>query len=215
MMNKKIVYFSFVSILLLVLFLFLGLGAKSPSLPQGARILALGDSLTAGYGAAQGQDFPTLLAQKENWTVINAGVSGNTSAQALLRLNDLIENHQPDMVLIGIGGNDFLQRISEGQTRKNIIEMIQMIRRYRQDVPIVLIAIPALSTRAAMGFPKDHSLYYEIANTEEVLLLPDLWSEILATERLKSDQVHPNAQGYALFAEKLHDFLLKEGLVPQ
>ena len=88
--------------------------------PAGATVLALGDSLTSGVGASADTAYPTLLAARTGWNVINAGVSGNTSAQALERLPALLQEHRPALVIVSIGGNDFLRRLPLETTRTNL-----------------------------------------------------------------------------------------------
>ena len=178
-------------------------------LAAGDAILALGDSLTAGFGAPSGADYPAQLAQLLGRKVINGGVSGDTSAQALARLPDLLA--QKPKLVVSIGGNDFLQRLPESGTRENIRKMVAMIRA--ADVPTVLVAIPHFTTGALLGMVSEHPLYAELADELDVPLLQGAWAEILGDKDLKSDAVHANAAGYRQFAEQLAGFLKKLGLV--
>ena len=179
-------------------------------LVAGDAILAVGDSLTAGFGAPKGADYPAQLAQILGHKVINGGVSGDTSAQALARLPDLLAQ-KPKLVVVSIGGNDFLQRLPESGTRENIRKMVADIRA--TGVPAVLVAIPHFTTGALLGVVSEHPLYAELADELDVPLLKGAWAEILGDKDLKSDAVHANAAGYRLFAEKLAGFLRKLGLV--
>ena len=179
-------------------------------LVAGDAILAVGDSLTAGFGAPKGADYPAQLAQILGHKVINGGVSGDTSAQALARLPDLLVQ-KPKLVVVSIGGNDFLQRQPESGTRENIRKMVADIRA--TGVPAVLVAIPHFTTGALLGVVSEHPLYAELADELDVPLLKGAWAEILGDKDLKSDAVHANAAGYRLFAEKLAGFLRKLGLV--
>lgn len=163
-------------------------------------VLALGDSLTAGFGASPGADYPSRLAARTGLKVINGGVSGDTSAQALARLPELLRQ-KPQLVLVGIGGNDFLRRLPLTETRANITAIIAACRA--AGARVMLIAIPAPTLGAALGSPSDHPLYAEIAATEKVPLLENLWSPILGDSALKSDEIHANAAGYDRFAERL------------
>lgn len=183
---------------------------KFKKLAAGDAILALGDSLMAGFGAPSGADYPAQLAQLLGRRVINGGVLGDTSAQALARLPDLLAQ-KPKLVVVSIGGNDFLQRLPESGTRENIRKMVAMIRA--ADVPGVLVAIPHFTTGALLGMVSEHPLYAELADELDVPLLQGAWAEILGDKDLKSDAVHANAAGYRLFAEKLAGFLKKLGLV--
>ena len=189
-----------------------GCGRKSArsALPRGSRVLALGDSLTAGFGAPKGADYPAQLAQILGHKVINGGVSGDTSAQALARLPDLLVQ-KPKLVVVSIGGNDFLQRQPESGTRENIRKMVAGIRA--ADVAVVLVAIPHFTTGALLGVVSEHPLYAELADELDVPLLKGAWADILGDKDLKSDAVHANAAGYRLFAEQLAGFLRKLGLV--
>ena len=179
-------------------------------LVAGDAILAVGDSLTAGFGAPKGADYPAQLAQILGHKVINGGVSGDTSAQALARLPDLLVQ-KPKLVVVSIGGNDFLQRQPESGTRENIRKMVADIRA--TGVPAVLVAIPHFTTGALLGMVSEHPLYAELANELDVPLLKGAWADILGDKDLKSDAVHANAAGYWLFAEQLAGFLRKLGLV--
>jgi hypothetical protein len=179
-------------------------------LVAGDAILAVGDSLTAGFGAPKGADYPAQLAQILGHKVINGGVSGDTSAQALARLPDLLVQ-KPKLVVVSIGGNDFLQRQPESGTRENIRKMVADIRA--TGVPAVLVAIPHFTTGGLLGVVSEHPLYAELADELDVPLLKGAWAEILGDKDLKSDAVHANAAGYRLFAEKLAGFLRKLGLV--
>lgn len=179
-------------------------------LVAGDAILAVGDSLTAGFGAPKGADYPAQLAQMLGRKVINGGVSGDTSAQALARLPGLLAQ-KPKLVVVSIGGNDFLQRQPESGTRENIRKMVADIRA--TGVPAVLVAIPHFTTGALLGMVSEHPLYAELADELDVPLLKGAWADILGDKDLKSDAVHANAAGYWLFAEQLAGFLRKLGLV--
>ena len=179
-------------------------------LVAGDAILAVGDSLTAGFGAPKGADYPAQLAQMVGRRVINGGVSGDTSAQALARLPDLLAQ-KPKLMVVSIGGNDFLRRQPESGTRENIRKMVADIRA--TGVPAVLVAIPHFTTGTLLGVVSEHPLYAELADELDVPLLQGAWAEILGDKDLKSDAVHANAAGYRLFAEKLAGFLKKLGLV--
>ncbi|WP_037586721.1 GDSL-type esterase/lipase family protein [Stenoxybacter acetivorans] len=181
---------------------------KFSELPAGSRVLALGDSLTAGHGAAAGQDYPAQLAQISGWAVINGGVSGDTSAEALQRLPELLKE-RPELVLIGIGGNDFLRKLPESETRRNVREMVDLVREKHIDA--VLIAEPHFTTGAVLGFVSDHPMYAELAEELNIPLFADGWSEILSDKKLTSDPIHANAKGYRVFAEALASFLTKQG----
>lgn len=182
--------------------------APHAALPAGSTILALGDSLTAGYGADAEAAYPAVLASLTGWQIINGGVSGNTSAQALARLPALMRR-QPQLVLVSIGGNDFLRKVPEADTRSNIRQIVQQIKA--AGVPAVLVAVPYFTTGALFGRLSEHPMYEELAAELNVPLFKGAWAEVLGNKKLKSDQIHANAQGYRVFAEKMWAFLKQQG----
>jgi hypothetical protein len=114
-------------------------------------------------------------------------------------------------VIISIGGNDFLRKLPEAETRNNIAEIIESVQK--ENIPAVLVGVPPLSVGALFGHLSDHPLYQELAEQYKIPLFEGAWSEILSDEKLKSDQIHANAAGYKVFAEKLEKFLQEEGFL--
>lgn len=182
-----------------------------PTLFADAKILAFGDSLTAGYGAPNNHSYPDYLASMTRWNVINAGISGNTTADALARLPDLLKKHQPDLVLTGIGGNDVLKHLPQTQMRQNIISICDQIKT--AGILHMLIAMPQFSLiGAATGTLKDNPVYQEIAQTLDIPIQKNGWSTVLSQERYRSDAIHGNAQGYQYFASLLKKSLEDYGI---
>ncbi|MBR1819900.1 MAG: arylesterase [Neisseriaceae bacterium] len=181
---------------------------KSTQIAKGDTVVALGDSLTAGHGANIA--YPTVLQELTGWQVINHGVSGDTSADVLNRLPETLSLN-PKLVLFGIGGNDFLRKVAENETKQNIIATIQQMKN--KGISVVLIAEPHFTVSALFGRFQDHPMYEEIARQENIPLASDLWSDILSDNSLKSDQIHANDAGYRQFAEKLAQFLKQQGLL--
>lgn len=193
-------------------FLLIGCGDKVVvnKLPKGAKVVALGDSLTYGYGAERGQDYPSVLSKKTAWQIDNMGINGDTSADVLARLDKVMQK-SPRLVLLGIGGNDVLRRVPSDKTTHNITQIIKRL----QDggIQVVLIAQPHLSVSVAFGKASDNPIYQKIATNTQVPLVAKLWSNILSDKSLKSDQIHANAQGYAYFAEGIYKALQKIGYI--
>jgi len=190
-------------------------GRKAPraqAVPPGATVLALGDSLTSGVGASPDTAYPAVLQRLTGWKIVNGGVSGDTSAQALARLPGLLQEHQPVLVIVGIGGNDFLRRQSASATRANVRQICLAARA--SGAQVLLVAVPELSLMAAAaGRLSDHALYEEVAGELKIPLHAKGWSGVLADERLRADAVHANAAGYERFAQGLVDTLRASGLL--
>ena len=189
-----------------------GGGGKESPLPSGSRVLALGDSLTAPHGVQPQEAWPVLLGQKTGWTVINGGISGNTSAQGLERLPGLLEEHQPQLVLVSLGGNDMLRKQPQGQTVANLERMIDMARG--KGARVVLLATPRPSLAGAVFNNLSAAEFYaEVAKDRKVPLIKDALPEVLSDTALKGDQLHPNAAGHARLGELIHADLKKIGLI--
>jgi acyl-CoA thioesterase I len=185
---------------------------KLPVIPAGSTVLVLGDSLSYGTGAAEHQDYPTLLAQNTGWNMINAGVPGDTSEQGLARLPALLEEHQPTLLMIVLGGNDFLKKVPLSQTVANLNNMIQMGQS--KSITTILVAIPDYQpVKAAFGGLSDHALYATLAKETQTPLIEDVFSPVLSKNALKADYVHPNAQGYRQVEERLRESLIALGLL--
>nr|WP_315061304.1 arylesterase [uncultured Campylobacter sp.] len=187
-----------------------GKGKERP-LPAGSVVVALGDSITQGVGASEQSAWPANLARLSGWQVLNAGVSSDTSAQALARLPVLLQEHKPALVIVSIGGNDFLRRQPASATRANIATILRTAKESGSRA--VLIGVPKLTLGAALGIFSDHELYEELAKEYRVPLLSDAWGDVMKQSRLMSDQIHPNAAGYAEFTASLEKFLRKQGFL--
>lgn len=187
-----------------------GRKAKLAAVPPGASVLALGDSITWGTGATPDTSYPAELARLTGWQVVNAGVPGDTSAGALARLPALLQEHAPQLVLVSIGGNDFLRRLPLADTRANIRAICQQAAAGAQ---VLLVAIPQPSALAAVARSLgDHPLYEELADELRLPLHAGGWAKVLGDPALRSDAIHANAQGYAQFARGLAQTLQEVGL---
>ncbi|HOY69479.1 MAG TPA: arylesterase [Methylotenera sp.] len=187
-------------------------GEKHSAIPKGATVLILGDSLSYGTGANVGEDYPTLLASATGWQMINAGIPGDTSAEGLARLPALLENHHPKLLIVALGGNDFLQKLPASQTSTNINSILAQAKV--KGVSTLLVAIPEFSPiKAAVGNLSDHPLYAQIAEETSTPLAEEVFSEVLSDNSLKSDQVHPNAAGYKAVSNEMLAELKRLGFV--
>ena len=181
--------------------------------PPGSTVLALGDSLTFGTGATAETSYPTVLAGLTGWNVVNAGVPGDTSAQALARLPALLAEHRPKLVIVSIGGNDFLRKLPESDTRANVHAACKLA--LESGAQVLLVAVPRATVAAALGQMTDHALYAEVAKDLNIPLQREGWGEVLAQAELRSDQVHANAKGYAQFARSVQGTAAAAGLLPR
>jgi acyl-CoA thioesterase I len=163
---------------------------------RGSAIIAFGDSLTAGYGASAGEDYPTKLSTRTGVTVVNAGVSGDTTESARARLERDVLAHDPRIVIIGLGGNDYLRSVPITVTEENLRAII----RETQDAGamVVLLGFTFPSLNANYG-----AMYERVAKEEGCLLIAGTLKGILRDPALKSDAIHPNARGYDLMAERI------------
>lgn len=201
--------------LLLTLLLWLGACSESQRytpLQPGSVVLAFGNSVTWGTGARRGEDFPSLLAHRSGWQVVNAGVPGDTAAAARERIDALLQQHSPALVIVELGGNDFLRKRPDDQVSADLRAILRAVREHGA-IP-VLIAVPRMSLlRASVGALKDAPLYARLAEEEGVLLVPEVFSAVLSRESLRADAVHPNQAGYAVLADGLAIALREAGLL--
>ena len=191
----------------LVAILLLAACERAPTLsklnPQDV-IVAFGDSLTHGTGAASDTAYPAVLATLTGRAVINAGVPGDTTTSGLLRLPEVLAEHKPRLVLLCLGGNDMLRKHPAAATENNLRLLVQTIRASGTDV--VLIGVPA--PKLFGGAP---DFYARIAEDMELPLEADVFNDVLRDNRLKSDPIHANAAGYRVVAERLAEFLREAG----
>lgn len=165
---------------------------------SGATIIAFGDSLTYGYGASPDESWPSRLSAMTGTEIINAGRNGDTTASALDRLESEVLNRNPRLVIVGLGGNDYLRKVPLDQTEENLREIIRRIQQRGAAVSLLGFRFPSLS--APYG-----PMYERVAEEEGALLIPDLLDGILSNPSLKSDAIHPNAAGYEIMAERIED----------
>jgi acyl-CoA hydrolase len=187
-------------------------GSKESPLPGGTKVLALGDSLTAPHGVRPGEDWPTLLGQRTGWVVINGGISGDTSGGALERLPALLDEHQPKLVLVTLGGNDMLRKLPPGQTVANLGRIVDLARATGAKVVLLATAKPSLAG-AVFNSLSPPDFYADLAKDKKVPLIEDAIPKVLSDTALKGDQIHPNAAGHARLGELIHADLKKIGFV--
>lgn len=174
--------------------------------PAPVKLLALGDSLTAGYGLPEPQGFASqlqkvLAAKGYAVTVINAGVSGDTSAGGLARLDWALAD-KPDAALVELGANDMLRGLDPGATKANLDAILKKLAERK--IPTLLAGMLASPSLGRPYTERFNALYPDLAKTHDVPLYP-FFLDGVATERalIQQDGLHPNAQGVAIIVERI------------
>jgi lysophospholipase L1-like esterase len=164
--------------------------------PSGTNIIAFGDSLTYGTGAQPGQDYPTLLSEMIGQPVLNKGVPGDTTEDALKRLDKDVLKQDPKIVIVLLGGNDLLNRLPAETTFGNLRRIVSEIQDTGALVVLAGVDGPVFTTNLAPRFRK-------LARSMGCVYVKNVLSGILTDLSLKSDQVHPNSKGYRIIAERI------------
>ncbi len=200
---------SFVVASFLAAALLAGCGERVPRVAAVAPdevIVAFGDSLTYGTGAAESESYPAVLAQLIGRKVVRAGVPGEVTAQGLARIEQVIEAYRPALVIVCLGGNDMLRKVDDAQVKKNLAEIIRAIRSRGIAVVLVGVPKPALITSAP-------AFYGELAREFEVPYEGKVVTDVMYQLELKADPIHPNAKGYRRMAEAIAELLKKAGAI--
>jgi len=180
-------------------------------------IVAFGDSLTAGYGLSPGDGFATrlgaaLTAAGVGARVINGGVSGDTTAGGLARVDWLLAD-KPDLVIVELGANDALRGFDPGETRRNLNAIIERIQSAGARVLLAgMRAPPNLGREYAEEFNR---IFPDLAKRHKVPLYPFFLDGVAAVPQLnQADGIHPNAKGVAVIVERIMPKLLRALGVP-
>ncbi len=178
-------------------------------------VLAFGDSLYAGYGLSDGESLPARLEARlrsasVNVTVVNAGVSGDTTAAGRQRLAFTLDNlkRTPDLVILGLGGNDALRQVSPGETRANMIAMMDELKRRK--IPVLLTGMrapPNLGPDYAKAF---EPIWPDLAQEYGAGLYPFILDGVITKPTLmQRDNIHPTAAGVERMADAIAPLALK------
>ena len=176
------------------------------------KILFFGDSITAGYGLEEEQAFPALIQEKIdslgwNFEAVNAGLSGETSAGGLRRVDWMLRQDFSVFVL-ELGGNDGLRGIDLGSTKKNLISIIEKVREKKPDAKIILTGMQVPPNLGPDYTAEFKQMYPEIAEQKNVTLIPFLLEEVGGNPELnQADGIHPTAEGHKIIAETVWDTL--------
>lgn len=171
-------------------------------------VLAFGDSLYAGYGVARGQSLPDALQRRLrdagiNAKFVNAGVSGDTTSAGRRRLAFSLDNlpRKPDLVLLGLGGNDVLRQISPAETRANMIAMLDELAR--RDIPVMLTGMQAPPNLGPDYVKPFDAIWPDLAARYRTGLYPFILDGVIGTALMQPDRVHPKAAGIERIADKI------------
>ncbi len=204
-MDKKKIYFFFRIILIFFFIMFYSVFLFSQTI-----IVALGDSLTEGFGVKKKEAYPHLLEKnllKKGYDVkvINGGVSGSTSASAFYRLKWYIRTN-PDIVILALGGNDGLRGLSLVQMKKNLKKTIELAQTMNIMIVLAGMQIP-------LNYGKEYSssfrdVFYELANTHKIPFIPFLLQDVGGISGLNQpDGIHPNSEGHQIITKNVIKYL--------
>lgn len=193
-------------VILLGAFLFFKKSPMEKPLSKGKEtvLVCFGDSLTSGEGAPPGKSYPDNLKNYLNVKIINSGIAGDTTSQARLRFQRDVIDHNPDIVIIELGANDYFSRVSSEETENNLKYMTDELLRKGS---IVFIA-KFFPKKSIVSFIKSKDkkkydeMYRELSSKDNVFLIEDIWGRVWSKPKYMSDRVHPNEYGYEIMAEK-------------
>lgn len=186
-------------------------GAEVPVMGPTLRVLAFGDSLFAGYGVGLENSYPAKLqnalrARGTNAIITNAGVSGDTTAAGRQRLAFTLDGQavKPDLVILGLGGNDILRSLPPEETRANLDAMMQEITS--RDIDVMLMGMRSPTNLGGVFGGKFDSIYPDLARKYDAELVP-FFLEAIYTDRslFQNDRIHPTVEGIELIVEDTVD----------
>lgn len=167
----------------------------------GTDLIAIGDSLVAGVGAPTGQDFVSVLSQKIGQPIKNLGRSGDTTADVLERIEE-IDAYTPKVVIVLVGGNDYLRRIDREETFANLAKIITNLQN--RGAVVLLLGI-----RGGVLVDNFESHFESLRDTYKTAYVSDVLDGLIGNREYMSDQIHPNEVGYARIAERVYPELVK------
>lgn len=171
------------------------------------RIIVLGDSITAGYGLQREEAYPALLQKKVDaaglpYEVVNAGVSGDTTAGGLRRIDWALGPKGADVLIIALGGNDGLRGIAPEQTEKNLAGIIEKARAKKPAVKILVAGMQMPDNLGPKYVESFKAVFSTVAAAAKTELLPFLLEGVGGDETLnQADRIHPTAEGQQKVAE--------------
>jgi len=174
-------------------------------------ILVLGDSISAGYGIEITQGWVSLLQKKlvesnSQYSIINASISGETSAGGISRIDALLATHKPGIVLLQLGANDGLRGLSPVQMKNNLAEIVH--RSQKSGARVILLAMKIPPNYGKRYVELFYAVYPQLANELNVQLVPFILEDVaLDKELMQADGLHPNAKAQPLLANKIEPYI--------
>ncbi|PIR40833.1 MAG: arylesterase [Candidatus Yonathbacteria bacterium CG10_big_fil_rev_8_21_14_0_10_43_136] len=168
---------------------------------KGTDIIAFGDSLVEGLGSTSGNDFVSLLSRKIGQPIINLGHAGDTTADSIARISKL-NDYNPKVVLLLLGGNDHLRKIPITDTHKNLAVLIENIQARGA---VVLL----LGVRGGLFNDKFDTEFEALRNTYHTAFVSDVLDGLFGNDKYMSDVIHPNDIGYAMIADRIYTVLIE------
>jgi lysophospholipase L1-like esterase len=162
----------------------------------GSTIVAFGDSLVECRGATPGQDFVSLLSRRLAVPIVNAGRSGDTAVAALSRLDVAVLSRNPRVVIVLLGGNDFLRRVPTSETFRSLSTIVERIRERGAAVILIGVSVGVIADPYA-------GEYEALARRTSSGFVPDILDDIIGHTDRMSDSIHPNDRGYQLMADRI------------
>ncbi len=172
---------------------------------KGQNIICFGDSITSGEGVGIKDSYPSILSKLLKRKVINAGRPGDTTQTALKRLDSDVLSKDPYLVIIELGGNDFLQKVPLEKTLSNIEKIVKKIIEKGAIVVLCDISSGFLLSEYRKGYKK-------IARKYKAIFIPELLKGIIENPYLKSDFIHPNKEGHKKIAYRIYETLKEYNL---
>jgi len=200
-MKLKVTFF------IIITFSFLNLSAQDQQ-----TILFFGDSITAGYGLAEEQAFPAFIQQKIdsldlNYKVINSGLSGETTAGGLRRIDWVLQQHV-DIFVLELGGNDGLRGIDPLNTKKNLQGIIDKVTDTYPNAEILLTGMEAPPNMGQTYTSRFREIYTELVNENDVKFMPFILESVAGNPSLNQpDGIHPTEEGHRIVADDLWGYL--------
>ena len=203
--NSVLVRFKRPSLWLLLIAAVFLFPACSPSIrftegPRTGPVVILGDSLAEGYDIEENENFVSVLSERLSLEIVNLGQKGITTAESVARVAEEVLPLNPALVIIELGGNDVLQKLDPASTKANLQKMVEAIQG--EEIPILILGV-----RGGVLSDKLAEVFEDLADTHGLAYVPNILEGILTSPNLRVDNVHPNAAGHVLIADRVEPVL--------